>query len=162
MITNMLAACLMLASQTYTVPPAALIGILQVEGGAVGQEVANTNGTSDLGPMQINTTWVPKLAQLWSVDSKTARRWVRDDGCVNIIVGAWILRQGINDSGHLWGGIARYHSARPLLGARYTQKVVQVLKRYGLIEPAPVPTPGRAGTVHPQVQARAETNDSAN
>ena len=60
--STVLAACLMLASQTYSVPPAVLVGIYKVEGGKVGQEVRNTNGSYDLGPMQINTLWIPELA----------------------------------------------------------------------------------------------------
>jgi hypothetical protein len=36
---KILAACLMLAAQTYSVPPAVLVGIQQVEGGTAGQSV---------------------------------------------------------------------------------------------------------------------------
>ena len=64
-MTKLLAACLMLAAQTYSVPPAVLVGIHQVEGGKVGQAVGpNDNGSYDLGPMQINTIWIPELAQV--------------------------------------------------------------------------------------------------
>jgi len=44
-MTKVIAACLMLAAQTYSVPPAVLVGIYQVEGGKPGQAVENTNGT---------------------------------------------------------------------------------------------------------------------
>lgn len=87
---KMIASCLLLASQTYQVPPAAMIGIMHVEGGRVGQEVLNSNGSYDLGPMQVNTIWVPQLAKMWKVDGATARSWVRDNGCVNVYVAAWI------------------------------------------------------------------------
>src|SRR5580698_3781715 len=91
-----LAACLMLASNTYQVPPAIMIGIMQVEGGHIGQEAGpNFNGSYDLGPMQVNTHWVPQLAKLWRVNERTARIWVRDNGCVNVHVAAWILKQKI-------------------------------------------------------------------
>src|SRR6185369_3041153 len=109
MNASILAACLMIAAQTYMVPPGVLLGILQVEGGRIGQEVGNANGSYDLGPMQVNTIWLSTLSKRWNVDRETARQWVRDDGCVNMGVSAWILRQRINLTGSLWEGIAGYH-----------------------------------------------------
>lgn len=130
----MLAACLIIAAQTYQVPPGVLLGILQVEGGRVGQEVGNTNGSYDLGPMQINTVWLPTLATKWNTDQRTARKWLRDDGCVNMAVSAWILRQRINLTGSLWGGIAGYHSLTPGIGSRYASKVAAAMRRYNLTD----------------------------
>jgi len=130
-----LAACLMTASATYQVPPAVMIGIMQVEGGRVGQQVGpNTNGTYDLGPMQVNTHWIPQLAQFWRVDTKTAHRLVRDDGCINVQVSAWILSQKIKAAGSLYVGIAHYHSATPQLGHTYASKVITAMDRRGLIK----------------------------
>jgi soluble lytic murein transglycosylase-like protein len=136
-----LAACLMLASHTYQVPPAVMIGIMHVEGGRVGQEVGpNFNGTYDLGPMQVNTAWVPMLARAWGLDQRTARAVVRDDGCVNVKVAAWILHKGITETGSVYGGIAHYHSATPWLGVRYADRVIAVMDRKGLIRhDAPLP-----------------------
>lgn len=130
-----LAACLVLAANTYQVPPAVMIGMMHVEAGRVGQEVGpNSNGTFDLGPMQVNSIWVPELARHWGVDQKTARTWVRDNGCVNVHVAAWILHQKIVDAGYLYGGIARYHSATPGRGDRYAAKVIAMMDRKGLIK----------------------------
>ena len=128
-----LAACLLMASKSYDVPPAVMIGIMQVEGGRVGQQVGNLNGTWDLGPMQVNSRWMPQLAQLWHVNLQTARVWVRDDGCVNVHVAAWILKQKIAETGSLYQGIAWYHSATPGEGNRYAAKVVAVMDHKGLI-----------------------------
>ena len=50
MLNEMFAACLLMAAQTYSIPPAVMAGIYQVEGGKVGQQVGNTNGSYDLGP----------------------------------------------------------------------------------------------------------------
>lgn len=130
-----LAACLLLAAQTYQVPPAVMIGIMHVEGGRVGQAVGpNVNGTYDLGPMQVNTRWVPELARAWRLDHKTATKLVRDDGCVNVRVAAWILSRKIKEAGSLYGGIAYYHSATPGIGTRYAAKVVALMERKGLIK----------------------------
>ncbi len=134
MTAQALAACLLLASQTYQVPPAVMIGIMHVEGGRIGQEVGpNVNGTYDLGPMQVNTQWLPQLARVWGVDSRRARTLVRDDGCLNVRVAAWILHQKIAETGSLYAGIARYHSATPWIGYPYARKVIAVMDRKGLI-----------------------------
>lgn len=132
--TKILAACLMLASQTYSVPPAVLVGIYKAEGGTVGQEVANTNGTHDLGPMQINTLWIPELAEKWGVSESTARKWVRDDACTNVGVSAWILKGHLDETGSLSKAIAHYHSRTPHHGTRYKKKVLSILKDNGLVK----------------------------
>lgn len=128
-----LAVCIFAAAQTYSVPPAVIMGILHVEGGRVGMASKNTNGTEDLGPMQINTIWLPELARHWNVPQATAKRLVRDDACVNIGVGTWILRKKINDAGSLYKGIAWYHSATPKFGTVYRQKVIRAMQRYRLV-----------------------------
>lgn len=134
--SKILAACLMLASQTYSVPPAVLVGIYKAEGGQIGQEVRNDNGTYDLGPMQINTVWLPELADKWGVNEQTARKWVRDDPCTNVGVAAWILRSHINETQSLSKAIQHYHSRTPVYGDRYRNKVVSILKENGLVKTA--------------------------
>lgn len=131
--SKILAACLMLASQTYSVPPAVLVGIYKAEGGKVGQEVKNTNGSYDLGPMQINTIWMPELAEKWGVSEATAKKWVRDDACTNVGVSAWILKGHLKETGSLSQAIAHYHSRTPRHGTRYKKKVIEILNDNGLV-----------------------------
>ena len=134
MITEQaLAVSIFTAAQTYSVPPSVILGILHVEGGRVGMASKNTNGTADLGPMQINTIWMPELARHWGVSRDAAHKLVRDDACVNIGVGTWILRKKINQTGSLYQGIAYYHSATPHLGTRYRAKVMNAMQRYRLV-----------------------------
>ena len=134
MTPQILAACLLFAAHTYQVPPQALIAIMHVEGGHVGQAVGpNQNGSYDLGPMQVNTRWVPELAQIWGTNNLTAMHRVRDNGCVNVHVAAWILRQRVNETGNLYRGIAAYHSFTPVHGAAYLQKIVVALRRLGFL-----------------------------
>ncbi len=134
---KVLAACLMLASQTYSVPPAVLVGIYKAEGGSIGQEVYNKNKTHDLGPMQINTIWVPELAERWGVNETTARTWLRDDACTNIGVAAWILRGHMDETGSLSKAIAHYHSRTPRHGDKYQRRVVSIMKESGLVKNTP-------------------------
>ncbi len=148
-MSKVLAACLILAAQNYSVPPAVLVGIYNVEGGQIGQQVSNKNGTYDLGPMQINTLWVPELADYWGVSETTAKKWVRDDACTNMNVSAWILRQHLNETGSLAQAIAHYHSRTPERGTNYRRKVVSAMARQGLIRPpGSAPMPASSVTVH--------------
>ncbi|AEP10742.1 lytic transglycosylase domain-containing protein [Micavibrio aeruginosavorus] len=133
-MSGILAGCILIAAQTYSIPPAVLLGIYQVEGGRVGQEVGpNDNGTYDLGPMQINTLWLDELSGVWGVSPSTARKWVRDDPCTNVGVSAWILRRHLNDTGNLSKAIAHYHSRTPGIGGKYKKKVVSSMERHGLL-----------------------------
>lgn len=127
------AMCVFAAAQTYAVPPSVILGVLHVEGGKPGMMSPNTNGTHDLGPMQINTIWVPQLARYWRVPEATALRMVRDNACVNIGVGAWILRSKMNETGSLYRGIAHYHSATPGKGGPYRDKVMTAMQKYRLV-----------------------------
>lgn len=132
---NVLAACFLIAAQTYSIPPAVLLGVYQVEGGRIGQEVGpNQNGTYDLGPMQINTSWIPLLANEWNVGNSTAKSWIRDDPCTNVGVAAWILRRNLNETGDLALSIAHYHSRTSVIGAPYKRKVVRSMQGNGLMK----------------------------
>lgn len=134
MMNEIVAACILLAAQNYSVPPAALIGIYNVEGGKVGQQVRNTNGSYDLGPMQINTIWMPELAKKWGVSQAHAKKWVRDDACTNAGVAAWILRGHLKETKSLSRAITHYHSRTPKFGNVYRNKVVNVMKKNRLIK----------------------------
>lgn len=132
--TKIIAACLMMASQTYDVPPALMVGIYKAEGGKIGQEVRNENGSYDLGPMQINTIWLPELADRWDVSVDKAKKMVRDDACVNTKVAAWILRNHINETKSLSQALQHYHSRTPRYGTKYKQRVLDIMYENGLIK----------------------------
>lgn len=134
-LNAVVATCLMMAAQTYNVPPAVMLGIMHVEGGRVGQAVGpNANGTYDLGPMQINTLWVKDLSRYWKVHYNVAFKMIKDDPCVNANVAAWILRQRLNESGNLTLAIAHYHSKTPRFGYVYARKVIGAMKRMALLQ----------------------------
>lgn len=138
MIGRVIAACVFMAAHTYEVPPAALMGIYQVEAGAVGQAVGpNRNGSYDLGPMQINTIWLPELAQRWGVEIDTAHRLVKDDACTNVGVAAWILRSHLDETKDIAKAIAQYHSRTPVHGNRYKSQVVNRMAEHNLFPASP-------------------------
>lgn len=133
-LVNTVAACMLMASHYYSVPLPILQAVHAVEGGKVGQQVGpNNNGTYDLGPMQINTLWLPMLAEHWGTSRQQAKRWVRDDACTNTHVAAWILKKNHLDSGNWYQAIKRYHSATPGIGDRYARKVIRILDQRGQI-----------------------------
>jgi hypothetical protein len=118
--------CLSESSRRFRVPIFMLLSVLDVERGQVGRERANRDGSSDLGPMQINTLWLPRLRSLG-----LGREAVRDSGCLNVAVGAWLLRHHLARSrGRPFEAMGRYHSLRPALAARY---VSAIRARYGKV-----------------------------
>jgi hypothetical protein len=116
-------ACFLWASSFYKVPTSVLLSIAQVEGGRVGTVSSNTNGTQDLGPMQINTIWLNDLARRTGQTPQLVRYRLVTDGCYNVSIGAWILQKNIVASGNVWVGVAHYHSRTPHLANRYLTKV---------------------------------------
>ena len=58
--------CLLAAARVHRLPPALLVILLNVEGGSLGHVSHNTNGTVDIGPMQVNQIWLPQLAARWN------------------------------------------------------------------------------------------------
>ncbi|MGC9271832.1 MAG: hypothetical protein ACP5E6_16945, partial [Acidiphilium sp.] len=58
-------SCIDAAAGLYHLPPALFMILLHVEGGRPGFVSGNTNGTVDIGPMQINQIWLPTLARHW-------------------------------------------------------------------------------------------------
>jgi len=122
MLSYVTAACIMAAANAYSIPPIVIASIMKTEGGKVGQFSQNTNGTKDLGPMQINDgVWIEPVADEFLRGNKTeARRRLQNDGCFNVHVGAWILRTNIDGAGgDIMEGIGRYHSWTPKHKEKY-------------------------------------------
>jgi hypothetical protein len=85
--------CVTAAADAYREPPAVLVVLLNVEGGSLGQISYNTNGTIDIGPMQVNQIWLPNVAAHWRTTVPAAYAALRDNFCANVEAGAWILRR---------------------------------------------------------------------
>ncbi len=112
--------CINQAATEYQVPAALIMAIIQVEGGSTGLAMPNTNGTFDLGVMQINTTWASTFEQKGYTISD-----IQDDACKNVEVGTWILSQCLaNDSNNLITAVGDYHSHTPTYNHEYAVKVL--------------------------------------
>ncbi len=119
------AACLAAAAGAYRIPESYLYAILAVEGGRVGQSVADKNGTSDLGPFQINTRWGRSLALYWDLPVSEALERVRDDGCANAVAASAILKGVLNEAhGNLSIALGLYNSHSREHSTPYQAKVL--------------------------------------
>ena len=118
-------ACMAAAAAFYHLPPRVLPSIQAVEGGKIGSVRMNTNGSADLGVMQVNTIWVKPLADFAHMNRKAVTERLLNDPCFNIAASAAIMRVYLTESqGDLMAAIGYYHSHAPTLSAAYRNKVV--------------------------------------
>ena len=109
------------AGAQHNVPPGLLWAIAKVESDFNPDLVrTNTNGSIDVGVMQINSCWKDSLgADVWAS---------LGDPCVNIKVGAGILADCLSRYGYSWEGIGCYNAISPDKRADYARKVIHVLE----------------------------------
>jgi hypothetical protein len=124
MVPGPLLACMAAVSTFYHLPPQALPAIYAVENGRAGVVRHNTNGTDDLGVMQINTLWVPVLSRATRVPVTRVHHSLVHDECFNIAVSGAILRIYLHESGDLVTAIGYYHSHTPALREAYQLRVL--------------------------------------
>ena len=116
MLVQLTAACLMSAAQAYAVPAESLYSVLRVEGGWIGLAKPNlrkdgTVRSEDLGPFQINTSWLPTFASYWKQSSQAAvYGLLRDDGCAGAYAASAILRYHWQQTGSLERAVGFYHT----------------------------------------------------
>ena len=118
-------ACMALVASVYHLPPRVLPSIQAIEGGRVGLEHLNKDGSTDLGVMQINTLWVTPIARFTRLPEFNVRDRLLYDPCFNIAAAGLILRTYLNETkGDLLLAIGKYHSDKPALSQSYQKKVV--------------------------------------
>jgi hypothetical protein len=118
-------ACMAAAAAFYHLPPRVLPSIQAVEGGKIGSLRINTNGSADLGVMQVNTIWVKPLADFAHMSREAVIARLLNDPCFNIAASAAIMHVYLTESqGDLMAAIGHYHSHTPALSAAYRDKVV--------------------------------------
>ncbi len=126
----MIEGCLKAAAEVHHVPAGVLVLLISVEAGRLGAVSQNANGTVDIGPMQVNDTWLSKIAGHWGASREEAYRALRDSFCANVEGGAWILRQALDEArGDLWEGVALYHSHTPVHKLEYMRLVYEQAMR---------------------------------
>lgn len=117
-------ACWEEVGSRYGINPYLLAAIAKTESNFNPRAVRrNSNGSRDLGLMQINTLWLPTLAKYGIQEEHLF------DPCVNLAVGAWILRSRQSSFGNTWEAVGAYHSQTPKFKWNYAGKVYGNLKR---------------------------------
>lgn len=118
-------ACMAAAAAFYHLPPRVLPSIQLVEGGKVGVVRMNTNGSADLGLMQVNTIWLQPLARFTQMQPGAVADRLVNDPCFNIAASAAIMRVYLTEAnGRLMTAIGYYHSHTPDLRVAYEMKVL--------------------------------------
>ena len=126
------AACIRKAAKGKAWLERTLWGLRDQEGGWIGAAVANTNGTHDLGPLQVNSWWVPKIAVLVGRPEPHVRYWLQNDACFNAEAARWIFLSGLLVTGDYWKAIGIYHSPTGWRQAAYARSVeAHLRRRYG-------------------------------
>lgn len=107
--------CVIAASIKYEVPANVMLAIADREGGKPGQYVRNTNGTSDVGPMQFNTAYLAQLSRFGIRPEHAASA-----GCYPYVLAAWRVKSHLlGDAGSFWSRVANYHSRTTYYNQRY-------------------------------------------
>lgn len=105
-----------------------VLAVMKAEGGRLGEYSPNTNGSYDIGPMQVNTIHLPELSKIYGIPDEAVSRLLAYNGCFNVAVGAWLLRKRTNEAaGDFWYGIGRYHSAAKPARNRYILRVHRIM-----------------------------------
>lgn len=124
-----IARCIRLAAAGKPWLEKTLWGLRDQEAGWLGAAIANTNGTHDLGPLQVNSWWVPRLAQLIGRPEEHVRHWLRHDACFNAQAARWIFLPALLATRDYWKAIGVYHSPTAWRQRRYSASVARHLTR---------------------------------
>jgi hypothetical protein len=99
------------------------------EGGWIGAEIANTDGSHDLGPLQVNSWWVTRLSAVTRHPPATIRWRLTHDTCFNVDAARWIFLSGLAVTRDYWKAIGVYHSPTSWRQRRYALSVAAHLRR---------------------------------
>lgn len=165
-IIKLTAACVLSAASHQNIPAPIMWGLLATEGGTEGKQHINTNGSYDIGPFQINDQagWVQKLAYYqFGGNYALARETIKNNGCYNAEVSAWVMKQAINEAkGNLALAIGYYNSHTPEKMALYQANFTKRLKELYGNNPQPQVkmTPATNPSYQPPVAAYQTTVNS--
>lgn len=149
--------CWVAAGQRHGIDPWLLYAIGYVESRHNPSSISppNTNGSRDLGLMQINSNWLPTLRQYG------IPREVLFNACASTYIGAWIMAKNIRRYGYSWQAIAAYNVGtldtprRRQIGYGYARKVYAAYAKLTTeMGVAPVPRPATVATVPRPATAR--------
>lgn len=106
-----------------------LWGLRDQEGGWIGAAIGNANGSEDLGPLQVNSWWVVRIARLMKRRPGEIRRWLQYDACFNVDAARWIFLSSLVVTKDYWRAIGVYHSPNARRQQWYAHGVARRLSR---------------------------------
>ena len=122
----LLLSCWKEAEYKFGVPTKLLHSVAKVETGFNVKSVGrNKNGSYDIGLMQINSSWLPKLAK-YNITEQSLY-----DPCTNIMVGAWIMSDNIKRLGYNWNAVGAYNANSLDKRGVYAKKVQKAVAELG-------------------------------
>lgn len=121
-----LAYCWDEVASRYDLEPELLQAIAAVESGYRAQTInnANSNGTRDIGLMQINSIHLPRLLKQGITEER-----LLSEPCLSVEVGASILAEFIQRFGYNWTAVGAYNVGpgpgpqREALRLRYAERI---------------------------------------
>ena len=121
--------CFLLAGERYGVSPLLLKAIARQESGLNPAALnRNANGSTDVGLMQINSSWLPVL------ERHGVKAGDLHVPCANILVGAWILGGNFRAMGRNADALGAYNARDPVKRQAYAR---QVLRHYVALRAEP-------------------------
>lgn len=103
------AMCFGDAANRYGIPEDLLRAIARVESSnnptAMNRSHVERTKTYDIGLMQINSSWLPRLEKMGITEAGLK------EPCQNVLVGAWILSHHLRESGADWNGVGSYNAS---------------------------------------------------
>jgi soluble lytic murein transglycosylase-like protein len=112
------ADCFKDAAKHYGINETLLQTIAEVESSNNPSAVnVNTDGSKDIGIMQINSWWLGPLSQYGYTEAHLY------DRCINIQLGAWVLAQEISQHGANWKAVGAYNAKSPDKATAYAKRV---------------------------------------
>ena len=144
-------ACWDEAAARYQVNSAVLYAIAQTESSlnplAVGR---NANGSRDIGLMQINSAWLPKLAE-YGISERDLFQ-----PCTSIHVGAWLLARNIYRYGYTWEAVGAYNAVNPSKRNAYVKKVQRNLRAGAAKRTGPAAKPVKFHPIQNHLQPKGD------
>ena len=138
-------ACWEQAAERYGVSAELLYAIARTESGLNPRAVShNRNGSRDIGLMQINSAWLPRLSALGITERDLL------NPCTSIHVGAWILAGNVQRLGYTWEAVGAYNATSPTLRRTYAERVYRHVAAIGT---APKPISRSVASTRPLLTA---------
>lgn len=126
---QLVADCISRSAGKHTWLEKTLWGLRDQEGGWIGAAIENRDGSFDLGPLQINSWWVGRIAKIIGRSSYQVRHLLVNDACFNVDAARWIFLSALEETRDYWKAVGVFHSPTSWRQQRYIRSVSVHLKR---------------------------------